>query len=277
MADFEPLQSLREASPERYAALLYTSERSRPALATLHLFDLELARIPSLVNEPVAGEIRLQWWREVLSGEREGEGRSNPLGAALLDVISANNLSMSGFGMMLDGRIADLYDDPFPTRTDLEAYCGQTRSALFQLLLGIVSPEALKASADASGHAGCAWGIGQILASAAMDRGRGRVRLPEDLLKSAGGSVEDWLRAEDDAFLGRAVAAMVALGEDHLAEAHSAIAQLPKETRSVYLPLAAVRLMLQTAERAGADVARVPHHVPPLRHQWALLRAAMRS
>ncbi len=274
MTDFDPLQSLRQADPQRYAALLYTPEGARPALATLHLFDLELARIPSLVKEPMAGEIRLQWWREVISGERAGEGRSNPLGAALLDTVAAHDLSLSGFGMMLDGRIADLYDDPFNTRTDLEAYLGQTRSALFQLLLQIVAADALGRSADASGHAGCAWGIGQILCRAAMDRGRGRVRLPEDILASAGGTTDEWLRAEDEAFLARAAAAMTALGEEHLTRARSAIRNLPKEARSAYLPLASTSVVLKRAARAGGELSRTPLHVPPLRHQWALLRMA---
>ncbi|WP_114390998.1 phytoene/squalene synthase family protein [Notoacmeibacter marinus] len=276
MADFNTLDTLRQADPERYAALLYMAEPFRRPLATLHLFDLELARIPRLVSEPMAGEIRLQWWREVLSGERAGEGRSHPLASALVEVISAHNLPMSGFGMMLDGRIADLYADRFDTRTDLEAYCGQTRSALFQLLLQIVDPAAMAISADASGHAGCALGIAQILSRAAMDRGAGKVRLPNDLLESAGGSAEDWLRADDDAFLGRAVQALTALGADHLVRADRAILSLGADARPVYLPLASAQLLLRQAERQGAKVVQTALQLSPFRHHWALLRRRIR-
>lgn len=276
MADFDPLDALRQADPQRYAALLYIAEKHRPALATLHLFDLELMRIPRLVNEPMAGEIRLQWWREVLSGERAGEGRSNPLASALVDSVAAYRLPMSAFGMMLDGRVADLYADRFETRTELEAYCGQTRSSLFQLFLHIVDPPALATSADSSGHAGCALGIAQLLSRAAMDRGGGKVRLPTDLLQSAGGTAEDWLRGQDNAFMGRAVSAVAALGRDHLAKADEAIGQLEPEARQVYLPLAGASLLFRAAERRGADLARAPLVLSPFRHHWALLRRRIR-
>ncbi|RLQ88002.1 phytoene/squalene synthase family protein [Notoacmeibacter ruber] len=277
MAEFDPLSALRDADRTRYASLLYIAEDHRAALATLHLFDLELARIPGLIKEPMAGEIRLQWWREVLSGERQGEGRSHPLASQLMDVVAQYELPMSGFGMMLDGRISDLYSDRFETRTELEAYCGQTRSALFQLLLQIVDRQALTLSADASGHAGCAWGIGQILSSAAMDRGAGKIRIPDDLLQSAGGTAEDWLKAEDNAFLGRVVGAMVALGEEHLDKANRAIEQFKQEARQVYLPLAGARLLLRQADRMSAEVARTPLHLSPFRYHLALLQRRIRN
>ena len=40
-------------------------------------------------REPLPGEIRLQWWREVLGGERPGEAGAHPVAAALLGVDRA--------------------------------------------------------------------------------------------------------------------------------------------------------------------------------------------
>ena len=44
---------------------------------------LEIARVRDLAREPMPGEIRLQWWREVLAGERDGEAAAHPVAAAL--------------------------------------------------------------------------------------------------------------------------------------------------------------------------------------------------
>ena len=40
------------------------------------------------VREPMPGEIRLQWWRDVLNGERAGEAAANPVAAALIETIA---------------------------------------------------------------------------------------------------------------------------------------------------------------------------------------------
>ena len=42
----------------------------------------------------------------------------------------------------LDARIFDLYDDPMPTRNDLEGYSGETASALIQLAAIVLDPRA---------------------------------------------------------------------------------------------------------------------------------------
>ena len=39
----------------------------------LYAFNLEIARVREVAREPLAGEIRLQWWSDVLGGEGRGE------------------------------------------------------------------------------------------------------------------------------------------------------------------------------------------------------------
>ena len=83
--------------------------------------------------EPLPGEIRLQWWSEVLRGERAGEASANPVASALLTVIERYRLASAKLTALIDARCFDLYDDPMARLTDLEAYASKTSSALIAL------------------------------------------------------------------------------------------------------------------------------------------------
>lgn len=61
--------SSEEADRDRYLSVLYAPEDKRGALATLYAFNAEIARIRDLVHEPLPGEVRLQWWRDLINGE----------------------------------------------------------------------------------------------------------------------------------------------------------------------------------------------------------------
>ncbi len=84
MNNFEHCAALvREADRDRYLATLFAPAAQRDALYALYAFNVEIARVRDLAREPMPGEIRLQWWREALSGEREGEAAAHPVAAAL--------------------------------------------------------------------------------------------------------------------------------------------------------------------------------------------------
>ncbi|WP_292331560.1 squalene/phytoene synthase family protein, partial [Mesorhizobium sp.] len=72
---------------------------------------------------------------------------------ALRATIAANKLPKSAFENMLEARIFDLYDDPMPSRTDLEGYCGETAAALIQLAAMVLDPAAAPGFAELAGRA----------------------------------------------------------------------------------------------------------------------------
>ena len=58
----------REGEPDRYLAALLAPAPEREALLALAAFAAELTRIPlRVVQEPMMGEIRLEWWRTALA------------------------------------------------------------------------------------------------------------------------------------------------------------------------------------------------------------------
>jgi phytoene synthase len=111
------------ADKPRFWASLYAPAEHRGALYALYAFDLELAAVHTRVRDPVAGEIRLQWWREALEGTRAGEAAANPVAAALRQTIADFELPVPLLLALIDARGADLYDEP---AADLEGYANAT-------------------------------------------------------------------------------------------------------------------------------------------------------
>ena len=79
---------VREADHDRYLATLFAPAEHRDALYALYAFNVEIARVRDLVRQPMPGEIRLQWWREALEGERDSEAAAHPVAAALREVLA---------------------------------------------------------------------------------------------------------------------------------------------------------------------------------------------
>src|ERR1700744_6543982 len=95
---------VREADRDRYLATLFAPSQHRDALFALYAFNVEIARVRDLAREPVPGEIRLQWWREVLSGERDGEAAAHPVAAALRATLERHRLTVDRLLALIDGR-----------------------------------------------------------------------------------------------------------------------------------------------------------------------------
>jgi len=69
---------VRASDKDRFLATLFAPADKRGPLFALYAFNLEIAGVRDRVREPMAGEIRLQWWRDVLTGERVSEAAANP-------------------------------------------------------------------------------------------------------------------------------------------------------------------------------------------------------
>ncbi|WP_425418233.1 phytoene/squalene synthase family protein [Oricola indica] len=266
---------LREGDSERYLTVLFAPAEKRPALAALFAFDLEISRIRDLVSEPMPGEIRLQWWRDAVSGERDGEARQHPVGAAMLDAIEHYKLPRGAFENLLEARTFDLYHDPMPDRTALEGYLGETVSAVFQMSAQILADGNDPKTADAAGHAGVAYGISRLIRRLPHDRQQGRVLIPADILAAAGTDSGAWLSGSNRDAAGRAVSILAELGRDHLSRAEEHVAGHAKTLRVAFLPLAVVLPVLERAIKAGADAAETPVSLTPLRTQWRFMRRAI--
>lgn len=263
------MQAVREADRDRYLAALYAPEDRREALFALYAFNAEVAGIRDRIREALPGEIRLQWWRDVIAG-RPADG--HPAAEALVEAIDRHGLPRAAFENYLEARLFDLYDDPMPTRADLEGYCGETASALIQLASLVLDPATAAAHGEAAGHAGCAQAIAGLLRVLPVHRRRGQCYVPQDILAAAGTTVADFLATTDHEACERVVSAVTALAREHLA-AFGQAAALPPLLRPAYLPVALVPDYLGAV--AGRGVAgEGTADIPSWKRHWRLFRAA---
>lgn len=276
MADPSDLLSqLREADRERYLSVLFAPKEHRQALSALFMFNAETARVRDLVSEPLPGEIRLQWWRDVIAGDRSGEAAAHPVAAPLLDAVDRFGLPGSAFDNLLEARIFDLYDDPMPSRTDLEGYLGETGSMLIQMACQILNEGDTPPTADAAGHAGVAYGIANLVRQMPAHRARGQLFVPADLMAATGADAAAFLAEGDDQPFDAAVQAFVALGREHLAKAREALTAVPSAQRAPFAVLGVADAVLAKAAKVGGRARSVPIAISPLTAQWRMTRQVM--
>lgn len=265
---------LRQADPAQFFATLFVPEDKRAAVMTLRAFAAEMARIPLIVSEPGLGEIRFQWWREVLSGERAGEAASHPLAAALRETITRYSLPVSALEGLIDARAGDLYADLPPSMNDLEGYCGECFSVPYRLAAMIVSPAESKAVADVAGHGGVAEGLLDSVARWPLLLRRSRVMLPQDVMAQFSLTRESVLAGTEPAQVRLALEHMLALAEAHRAKASAALHGLKPEEAPAFLPLALLAPFTTRVRRAMPDAVA---SLPQWRVQFELWRASRRG
>ena len=134
---------VRAADKDRFLASLFAPAERRRHLFALYAFNAEIARVREVVRTPIAGEIRLQWWRDALEASAPSEVRANPVADALIDTIAACRLPVEPLLALIEARSFDLYDDPMPTLDTLYGYVRKTSSTLIELaaiILGGADP-----------------------------------------------------------------------------------------------------------------------------------------
>jgi phytoene synthase len=270
------LEALRGTDRDRYLACLLAPAEKRGALAALFAFNAEIARVRDVVREALPGEIRLQWWRDLLEGGADGDAMANPLAAGLLACVAEHQLPVAVLTDMIDARIFDLYNDPMESRASFEGYAGETASALIQLASLVLDPATAPRSADAAGHAGVAQTVAGALMMLPIHRRRGQVYLPAELLAATGLTPQAFLEGNDKPATDRAIQAFVGLGRDHFAKARGA-GGVSAKNRAAFLPVALVPHILDAAEKAGAAVLDQPLQPSQWRRQWWMWRALRRG
>lgn len=266
------LATLRDTDRDRYLACLLSPADKRNSLAALYAFNAEIARIRDSVREALPGEVRMQWWRDLLEGNAHGDSLSHPVAAALLTAIEQYRLPRPVLANMIEARIFDLYDDLFEDRNALEGYSGETASALIQLASLVLSTEDAPASAEAAGHAGVAQAMAGILLLMPLHRRRGQVYIPADMLSAAGLDRETFLEGDDRQRIGIAIELFAAHALDHLERARRA--KVPKAVFAAYLPVALSGPVILAARKAGVGVFEGELQLSQLRRQWALAKAS---
>lgn len=275
-APLPPLSALgeqvRRQDGERFVTTLFADPAARADLWLLYAFNAELAQVRTQVRQPLAGLIRLQWWREVVEGGRRQETVGHPLAAALQDLIVRRELPTAPLQAMVEARERDLEPVAFDDVPQWLAYGRDGAGALTHLACVVLGAECPAASA-----AGTAWALTALLRSVPIHLGQGWLTLPRQSLEAAGLGTDTVLAGKAD----RARLAGVVLDLVAQAQAQLAAARRHRAVRRVLpalLPAVQAAIHLRRIRAGGGNLfdERLRERSPmPLRLAWAAVRGRL--
>lgn len=267
---------VRQGDHDAWLSILFAPAAKRPHLHALHAFFLEVAHVRDRAREALAGELRLQWWRDAVEGEARGDVSAHPVAAALIDTIGKCRLSRDVLTEFIEAHRFDVYDDPMSTLHDWESYCENTAAAEIRLASAVLAERAEPGGITAASHAGAALGVMRQV----VDLGRGQrspVFLPADLLARHGVTSADVQAGRMTPPLREVLADMRGIARLHLDALGRHAATIDPPALPAYLPTSLVEPTLRLSERKGADPFAMPLTLPRWRRQWVLWRASRRG
>jgi len=256
----------------RYAATLFVPPLQRRGLLALYAFNVEISRVRESVSQPLPGEIRLQWWSDMLAGKAHGGVEGNPVAAELLAAIQHWELPIEPLARLVDEHQFDLYNDPMPTMAALEGYATDTSSALFALAAQMLGPPS-DAIDHLARHAGFAVAFAQVIASLPRDASRRQLFVPLQLLAGHGSSMEEVFAGRPTPGMRAALVELIGEAQAHLEMAMRLLSEVLPQVRPAFLPVALLRRELKRMARAEADPFQ-PQPTSRLRTLWTLWRAS---
>jgi 15-cis-phytoene synthase len=256
----------------RYASALFLPSVPRRALLALYAFNTEISRVREQVSQPLPGEMRLQWWTDMLAGAEHGGVEGNPVASELLLAIRGFGLPVERLSRLIEEHQFDLYNDPMPSMAALEGYIDDTASALFSLGAAIAGGRS-DVTEHLARHAGLAQGMAQVIAALPLDASRRQLFVPLQLLESHGSNIEEVFAGRQTPALRAALDQLIGEARGHLKTALALLENTPPQVRPVFLPLALVARDLLRMSRADNDPF-TPRMTSRLRTLWTLWRAS---
>ena len=254
--DHRPLShcaaAVREHDPDRYLATLFAPADAREALFTLYAFDHEIARVRRVVSDPMAGLVRLQWWREALAAIAADQPPAHP-------VVEAVHARWERFAPLrrrlevaIDAREQELSAEP---PADLAALERQLAASSGEVSLGAMDLLGVldEPARAAAGHLGLALGLVRLLQSLPSDLRQGRVLLPSALLARHEVDLEHVDQPAAAQALRPAVAELAARARAHLHEARRYRRSVPRRALAALLPAPLLDAYLRRLARARFD------------------------
>jgi phytoene synthase len=268
---------VRESDFDRYAVSLFAPPERRPQLLALYAFNNEIARVREQISQPLAGEIRLQWWADALSGKSAGDAQANPVAARLLQTVEACGLSRASLSELIEAHRFDLYDEPMQTAAEMEGYLDQTAGKLFLLgarVLGADASITRSPLLDAlAHHAALAVGLTSLIEAMSRHAARRQLYVPLERLDAFEVNVEAVFAGQSSRELTMLVRSLADEAAREFDEAMKLVPGIDGSMRPSFLLLALVPQRLKRLDRDGYDPFRL---APPSRlsRLWTLWRAS---
>ncbi len=246
-------RQVRRHDNDRYLSALFAPANRREALFSLAAFNLEVARIPEVVSEPMLGEIRLQWWRDVIDEIAEGRARKHEVVEPLAAAARQFDLPIRDLHLLLDARALDLEDRAPADVAELERYAEATTAPLNRLALRVLGVTG-KTADNAATALGKASSIAGLLRAIPFHARQRRVYLPTAIVEDVAVEMGELFELRPHAGLAHAVERLTEIADRHLQTARGLATGLPRAAAPVMLQAALTAGHLKTLRRAGFDV-----------------------
>lgn len=268
---------VRESDFDRYAATLFAPPERRGQLLSLYAFNADIARVREQVTQALAGEIRLQWWIDVLSGKSAGDAQGNPVAAQLLQTVEACGLSRASLSELVEAHRFDLYDEPMQTAAEVEGFLDQTAGKLFLLGARVLAAGAAVERSPLlealTHHASLAHGLASLVEALPRHAARRQLYIPLEQLAEFGVSRDAVFGGHPSLELTRLVRSLADESAREFREAMKLMPGIDREMRPSFLLLALVPARLKRLGRDGFDPFRL-RPLSRLSRLWTLRRAA---
>jgi NADH dehydrogenase [ubiquinone] 1 alpha subcomplex assembly factor 6 len=243
---------VREHDPDRYLATLFAPADAREELFVLYAFDHEIGRVRRLVSEPMAGLVRLQWWRDALDALAGSRPPAHPVVEALHARWTRFAPLRSRLAAAIDARDQELSAEPPADLAALEerlgSNCGEITLGALDLLG--VAEERTRA---AGRRLGLALGLVRLLQTLPRDLRQNRIPLPDAVLARHGLARESLQQEQTGTALRPIVAELAARAREHLEAARRHRHAVPKRALAALLPAPLLDAYLRRLARAGFD------------------------
>ena len=263
---------VRTADYDRYLSALFVPAERRAHVLALFAFNYEVAKTAESVSQPLAGQIRLQWWRDALDEIDVGHARRHEVVEALGETIRTHALPRALFDGLIDAHESDLTEIPFETWAEFDAYADATAGNLVRLVARVLGNSG---AVDAAARdAGIAYALTGLLRALPFHAAKRRLMLPLEALRATGLSQEQIFSGTMDENVTALVAISVQRVRAHLQNARALA--IPRSSLPALLPCCLVPLYLKRLMRPGVNLFRDPTDVPGYRRQLAMLGASLR-
>jgi phytoene synthase len=168
---------VQRGDPDRFLAVMAAPAHARAQLFPLYAFNLEIARVPWVTEEPLIAEMRLQWWEDVVENAASGAAKAHEVAAPLHELIRDFGLPVEVIGRLIAARRWDIHHAPHDDRTALHAYLEDTGAGLMWLAArALGAPDTAEDAVRAYGWASAA---AAYLRAVPELQARGRQPLPK--------------------------------------------------------------------------------------------------
>jgi 15-cis-phytoene synthase len=255
----------RTGAPDRYLAALLAPRPAQNDLIALAAYAAEIEKIPQLVSDPHIGEIRIQWWRDVLlAPDRALTG--NPVADAFADTIQRHKLPVERIAAHLDAAVHGLYGDAPADDEQLGLSIEMNEGTLFTLAAHILGALPFDTTRGIGLAGTQAYGLMKIGLSLPYALAHGRNPLPPSLAPNV--VQADWHQS----ILRLCTKACVQI--EHVRAAYPAEQAAIK---TALLPLALVEPYLRALSQPSHDPARDLAEISPLTRAWRLVKTHVRG